>query len=207
MELTSEQVRWLGKAAFVVVTLLLLAPETGWLKNRWVFWLLPALLVGYGIESYADLWIHGSVVPHGYAAESRQHLLQGSSLLVAGVVEALLLAGRLRAWLWRLVLPLALAVVGIVFLMHAQHETGVRMELMLVQHRAFAIALLTSAVARAVGSVPRFPVWREAWLLPLLIFGIEMLTYRETVSNMPSANTVEEQFPLQFAPKDLPARA
>jgi hypothetical protein len=38
-------------------------------------------------------------VPHGYAAESRQHVLQGGTLLVAGVVEALLLAGRLRAWL------------------------------------------------------------------------------------------------------------
>jgi hypothetical protein len=125
-------------------------------------------------------------VPHGYAAESRQHLLQGSTLLVAGVVEALLLVGRLRAWLWRLALPLALAVVAIVFLMHAQHATGFRMELLLVQHRAFAIALLTSAVAKAVASVPRFhgTVWRVAWLLPLLIFGIEMLTYRETMAGM-----------------------
>jgi hypothetical protein len=107
------------------------------------------------------------------------------------------------------VLPLALAVVAIVFLMHAQHETGVRMELMVVQHRAFAIALLTSAVAKAVASVPQFygTVWRDARLLPLPIFGIEMLTYRETMAGMSSASAIEEQFPQQFAPKDPPALA
>jgi hypothetical protein len=44
MGLTSEQVHWLGGAAFVIVTLLLMAHGTGWLKNRWVPWLLPALL-------------------------------------------------------------------------------------------------------------------------------------------------------------------
>lgn len=181
MELTSEQVHWIGGVAFTAVALLLLLHRAQVLQGRLVPWLLPLLLLGYGAESFADLWVHGSAVPANYGAESRQHLLQGGALLVAGIVEALLLMQRLKAPAWRIVLPLALAVVALVFLMHAQHGGGGSMALMQVQHRAFAIALLVAAIAKAIESHMALERGRlqGAWLLALLIFGLELLTYTE----------------------------
>lgn len=96
MDLTSEQVHWIGGAAFVVVSLLMLVRASGLWRWQWIPWLLPALFVGYGLESVADVWIHGDAVPVNYAAETRQHLLQGGSLFVAGVVEALVLVAGCR---------------------------------------------------------------------------------------------------------------
>jgi hypothetical protein len=163
------------------VSLLLLLHRLQVVPGRWALWLLPLLLIGYGLESLADLWLHGDAAPANYGQENQQHLLQGGVLLVAGVVEALLLKSMLQAAVWRLVLPLALAVVAIVFLLHAQHGAGGSMALMQVQHRAFAIALLVAAAARMLENHPAFDRsgLRGAWLLALLIFGLELLTYAE----------------------------
>lgn len=181
MELTSEEVHWIGGVAFTAVALLLLH-RAQMLQGGWVPWLLPLLLLGYGLESFADLWVHGSAVPVNYGTESRQHLLQGSALLVAGAVEALRLMQRLKAPAWRFVLPMALAVVALVFLVHAQHGGGGSMALMQVQHRAFAIALLVAAAAKTIEGHAVLERCRlqGAWLLALLIFGLEMLNLNYT---------------------------
>lgn len=204
MNLTSEQVHWLGGGAFVIVSLLGLARASGQIRQRWVLWLLPALFIGYGLESLADVWIHGDAVPANYATESRQHLIQGGVLLFAGIVEALLLTDRLNSWFWRLASPAALAVLASVFVVHDQHGTvdAAAMALMQAQHRGFAIALFTAAVTRALAALstrrvpflqsnvpstldegprPRHVFFDDAWLLPLFIFGVQMLVYRESV--------------------------
>ncbi len=199
MDLTSEQVHWIGGVAFVTISLLMLARASGHWRWRWIPWLVPALFVGYGLESVADVWIHGDAVPPNYAAETRQHLLQGGSLFVAGVVEALVLSGRLFTPIWRLAVPVALAVTATVFAAHAQHggsADAAAMALMQVQHRGFAIALFTAAAARtaeilmtrsaasrqargATSAQDSPATLTSAWLLPMLIFGLLMLTYTE----------------------------
>lgn len=203
MNLSSEQVHWLGGLAFIVVSLLGLAQAGGQLPGRWVSWLIAALFVGYGVESFADVWLHGSAAPANYAPETRQHLLQGGSLLLAGLIEALVLGDLLEDRAWRFALPAALAVTATVFAVHTQHgpaADAAAMMLMQVQHRAFAIALYTAAVVRALelrsmpsaASIPSQPRPPEpthatangglagAWLLPLFIFGVQMVVYTES---------------------------
>lgn len=68
MGLTSEHVHWLGGAAFTFVALALIAQQSRIWRRTWPSWLLPALLLGYGAESLADLWIHGDARPKGYGA-------------------------------------------------------------------------------------------------------------------------------------------
>lgn len=98
MELTSEQVHCIGGAAFSAVALLLLARELlGLSANGWAY-LIPMLFIGYGLESLIDLWVHGGAVPANYGRESRQHLLQGGPLLLAGIVQWNVARGRLRQW-------------------------------------------------------------------------------------------------------------
>lgn len=180
MDLTSQTVHRLGGGAFTLVALLLVLRRTQALDGAWIEWLLPLLFVGYGIESFLDIFIHGSAVPADYANESRQHVLQGAMALAAGVVQGLILFGTLRAGAWSALLPLALVVIGTVFLLHAQHAGGDPM-LMMAQHRAFAVALYVAAVAKALAAapLPQFKVFETAWLLPLLVFGLLLLVYTE----------------------------
>lgn len=184
MGLTSEQVHRLGGVAFTLVALLLLARRTQTINAAWIEWLLPALLVAYGVESFADLWVHGSAVPEAYAAESRQHLLQGAIVLAAGIVEGMLLYGVLRHPAWSAVLPIALMAVGLVFLLHAPHGASTGARTMVAQHRAFAIALFVAAAAKALAALPLSPlkVLETAWLVALLVFGLLLLTYTEQAS-------------------------
>lgn len=181
MELTSEQVHWLGGVAFIVVIGLLIAHHAGAARARWIPWLLPVLLVGYGIESGLDWWIHGDARPEHYLPQALQHVLQGSAMFIAGLVEAARLRGRLQATVWGLVLPAALIVVGFAFWAHSQHGAQVDPMVMMVQHRAFAIALVVAALMRAIELLGRRRgVLKGAWLAPLLIFGGLLLVYTET---------------------------
>lgn len=180
MKLTSEQVHHYGGAAFVFVSLLLLLFELGLVQWPWLPYLLPLLLVGYGVESFLDTWIHGSAAPAHYGPETAQHLFQGSAVTVAGIVEILILVGVLEHPLWGLFLPAALVVIGAIFFFHAQHDAAAPGLLLVIQHRIFAVTLFVAAAAKAYALIPgNGTAMAAAWLLPLLLFGLEMLIYTE----------------------------
>jgi len=184
MDLSSVQVHWIGGVFFTAVPLLLLLQRLlRWPGQYWAY-VLPLLFAGYGLESFADVWVHGLAVPSDYTQESRQHLWQGSALLLAGLVELLVARGALLHWRWKLATPLALAALAIGFLFHTQHGgSEMAMALMLTEHRGFAIALSVAAAARAISVLPlrHVAVLESAWLLPLLVFGLQMLSYREAM--------------------------
>ena len=82
MNLTSEQVHWIGGAAFTIVALLLILYETRLVRASWLPYVLPLLLIGYGVESLIDPLVHGTAIPQNYAAESLQHVMQGTVMLI-----------------------------------------------------------------------------------------------------------------------------
>lgn len=180
MGLTSEQVHWAGGMCFALVALALIVHAAAPTHLGWAPWLLPALLVGYGIESALDPLIHGRALPTHYGAEAAQHLVQGGAVLLAGAVEWARLRGRLRRAGWGLMTPAALLVLAGVFLVHAQHDASVSPAVLAVQHRAFAVILGVAAFARAAtalvsGAAPL----RAGWLFALLTFGLQLLAYTE----------------------------
>jgi hypothetical protein len=182
MGLSSETVHHLGGVAFVLVASLLLLGHARVLRGAWLPALLPALFIGYGAESFLDPWIHGARLPGDYGHEARQHLVQGSALFVAGAIEALAQRGILKATGWRLAVPLGLAILAVFFLVHAQHEVQVDPLVLAVQHRMFAVTLFAAAATRGVAAVSRSESlrWMDgAWLVLLLVFGIELIVYTE----------------------------
>lgn len=181
MNLTSEQVHWIGGAAFTIVALLLILYETRLVRASWLPYVLPLLLIGYGVESLIDPLVHGTAIPQNYAAESLQHVMQGTVMLIVGGVEWLRAKGRLKHHGWGLVLPLGLLGVGGLFMFHAQHEAGTPPLILLVQHRIFAVTLWVTAAAKSFAEWPNknARAFSIAWLLPLLLFGLELLVYTE----------------------------
>jgi hypothetical protein len=181
MGLTSEQVHWIGGAAFTLVALLCVLHETRHIKAAWVPYLLPALMIAYGIESFLDGFVHGSALPGNYAQESGEHFVQGGAMLIGGLGEWLRLRGRLRHSAWALLVPGALAVVGAFFWMHAQHDTTIPPIVLHIQHRLFAVTLWLAALARLITTwaPARTAGLASAWLAFLLMFGLELLLYTE----------------------------
>ncbi|CAM3796066.1 hypothetical protein [Roseateles saccharophilus] len=181
MDLSTEQVHWLGGAFFTATALLLLLRRTAVLHWRWLDFLLPLLFVGYGLESAADVWLHGSAVPQNYAGEARQHLMQGSAMMIAGVVQGLIEWGKLKNRWWQLAVPVALAFTGAVFWMHAHENMAGSMALVMTEHRFFAASLWVAASAKALAVLggQRAQALEVAWLLPLLLFGLQLLLYTE----------------------------
>jgi hypothetical protein len=181
MSLSSEQVHWLGGAAVLVVAIALLLHDLGVLSARGWTWLLPVLLVLYGLESFMDPWIHGAAAPANYGAESAQHIVQGTAMFGGGVVEGLILLGILKRRVWMLAVPAALLVLAVVFLIHDQHAASVPPLVMEVQHRAFALTLFLAAALRAMllSSRPAVNALGTGWLVLFLLFGLELLTYTE----------------------------
>ncbi|RTL46301.1 MAG: hypothetical protein EKK53_04555 [Burkholderiales bacterium] len=181
MGLTTEQVHWIGGALIAATVFLMLLKQSGVLPWQRLDYLLPLLLVGYGIESAADVWLHGDAVPSNYGSEARQHLLQGGVMLAAGLIQGLVLGGTLQHRLWQLAVPLSLAFTGVVFWLHVHQGMEHSMALVMTQHRSFAVSLLVAAGAKAVAVLggQRARAFEVAWLLPLLLFGIELMIYTE----------------------------
>ena len=167
--------------------------ETRHIKAAWVPYLLPALMIAYGIESFLDAFVHGSALPGNYAQESGEHFVQGGAMLIGGLGEWLRLRGRLRHSAWALLVPGALAVVGAFFWMHTQHDTTIPPIVLHIQHRLFAVALWLAALTRLITTwaPARTAGLASAWLAFLLMFGLELLLYTEGGSVLAPLRSVQ----------------
>ncbi len=86
-------------------------------------------------------------------------------------------------------MPVGLLLVGTIFMVHAQHGAGGGMMAMVVQHRAFGIALWVAGLAKLLGdwAGKRGEVFSTAWLLPVLVFGALLMIYTEANPAMQQA--------------------
>jgi hypothetical protein len=181
MNLSSEQVHWVGGVAVLIVAIGLLLHDLGVLSARGWRWLLPIFLVLYGLESFMDPWIHGTAAPANYGGESAQHIVQGTAMLGGGFVEGLVLLGVVKRRAWSLAVSAAFVVLAVVFLVHDQHAVAVPQLVLDVQHRVFALTLFLAAAVRAMllFSRPAVNALGRGWLVLFLLFGLELLTYTE----------------------------
>jgi len=182
MELTSQTVHQIGGVVFILLALVSTYRVLRHGELRLPEWLLAGLFIGYGIESYVDPLVHGASAPENYTAESAQHLVQGTALIIAGVLEMFRLAGVLKGRIWIAVVPVSLFVFGGIFLFHAQSGMDPEaMVMMTLQHRAFGLSLWVAAAARAFSDflLPNDRAAAMGWISALLIFGLLLLSYQE----------------------------
>lgn len=85
--------------------------------------------------------------------QQRQHVIIASLIIVAGVVEILARAGRLHGSHWPLAWPIALAVVGTLFIVHQQHGTGDAVARATLVHRWLGTTLVLAGTLAGIGVV------------------------------------------------------
>ena len=113
--------------------------------------------------------------------QQRQHVIIATLLLIAGVVEILARADRLRGPAWRLAWPAAIAVVGILFLVHQQHGTSEAVARATLVHRYLGAVLVLAGVAAGLDAMRprRGGVPGAVWPLALLTAAVLLIIYRE----------------------------
>lgn len=182
--MTSEQVHWILGAVVTgaaLLLLLLLLRAAGLVRAAWLDYVLPVALLLLALETFIDPILHGGETPAHGKAETAQHRTMGLVAAAAGGIELLRMRGRVKARVWALALPFGVLAVGVFFLVHGEHGPGPPDMLVLVQHRIMGTTLLVAALARSVATLrsAAAPGFEIAWLVAVLLFGLELLLYRE----------------------------
>lgn len=182
-------VHWIEGVVFVVAAFIILAQATGRLRTPRALYLWPGLVLVAGIGLLGVLLLpHHRDVPARIQwafvfgdPQQRQHVVLGILIAVAGTVELLLRAGRLRAALWLVVWPAAVMLIGALFLIHVQHGVHEAIARALLFHRLLGVLLIATGLLRlaelASVSPPRWLSF--SWGLTLLAAGTVLIAYRE----------------------------
>ena len=184
--LSSETVHKIYGAAILATSVTLLAEESGAFTLDELRFAPPGLTMAAGGLLMIDPLLHGRAAPANYRQETRQHLLLGGAMLVAGSVDLAAEADWLDHWTWSLVLPAGLLAASGSFFFHAQHGDPAQHELLTTQHRLLGATLAVAALTKALAAVPshtddeaRWPGMESAWLVTAGLAGIQLLLYTE----------------------------
>lgn len=116
----AENVHWLFATAVLAFALCLLARavvgEEVWNRSAWRRYLLPTVLFGLG----AALW-PVTVFFTNSAIHMMAHASWAQLVMLAGVTQLGLAAGRLSSPRWNLAVPIAIAASGTAFVIHEQN--------------------------------------------------------------------------------------
>lgn len=174
---------------FVATALIILAQAAGRLRSPRALYLWPALVLFAGIGLLGVLLLpHHRDVPARVQwafvfsdPQQRQHVVLGILIVIAGTVELLLRAGRLRAVLWLVAWPGAVMLIGALFLTHAQHGPHEAIARALLFHRMLGVLLIATGLLRLAELASRSPPrWLSvSWGLTLLAAGAVLIAYRE----------------------------
>lgn len=160
-----------------VFALALLVHETDLYRYRAANYLPAAALIVLGLLLFADPWLfHGG----DFGAEGHQHTLQGLIAVAAGGLEAYRAARAPEHRVLGFVIPALLAVFGVAFLQHAQHDGGDAL-LQTVQHRIMGATFLLGAGVKLAGvlKLGRGTWANTGWLIVLLAIALQLIFYVE----------------------------
>ena len=147
--------------------------ETAWASIAWPVLVLMAglllLLAIYPTHPLGDwplIWRD---------PQQRQHTIIALALIAAGTAELFRSSPGGLGWVW----PGALALIGILFLTHAQHGTGQAVERAVRRHRFLGATLILAGLSAAVAAWTSNAALAVLWPVVLLAAAAQLLVYRE----------------------------
>lgn len=194
---TPEEIVMLSNAAHIAEGILLLvlagiltAQAFGKLQKSWQRYLLPGigLLASLTLGGFLFFDHAGELVKAWRAInadmQQKQHLYMGTLIGLGSVAEFFAIKRKLK--LLHLAFPVAVAIIGILFLVHPQHGTTELAERALLIHRIVGSALIAGALAKAV-SVFYPKLQKVLLLITALAFAVSgglFIAYREPPMDM-----------------------
>lgn len=178
----SNIAHWIEGAIFLIVAVIALLQILGYLKNKLYLW--PSLILIAGLFLPIFSYIHHldelglAWKATIYDPQQRQHMFMAILMSIAGFSELMRL--KYRESLWKFVLPIALGIIGILFLTHPQHGTSEAVLQAALIHKYLGSVLVLSGVFRALEMLWYNRKWLAyPWLLFLAIAAVLLISYRE----------------------------
>lgn len=175
--MSPEDIHKLGALVLVLGIVPLVAAEAGWLRGAWTQYVLPGALLALGAFLILD-----PIVFHGgsFGAEGVQHQLQGAAAVALAVVEVLIVRGTLTHRLVKLLLPVGVIAIGVVFVIHSQHA-GMAMRAQLGEHRMLGVTIIAMGLVLGIerGGWARGNWARVGWLVLALVVSAQLFVYGE----------------------------
>lgn len=173
---------WAEGGLFAALGILVLLQASGTLSRNGRF-AIPVLLLAAGAFLPIFLFGHGHGTP-GHAKEvaadsqQRQHLVMAALLFVSGFAQLALSAGWVTTMALAYVWPGALAIIGVMFMLHTQHGDHAAMQKAIRFHRLLGTILVLSGVAYVV-ALHQGRAFAHVHGALLLVVAALLITYRE----------------------------
>lgn len=167
------------------VALVVFAQAFGYFRARRARYILPGILVVAGLFLPAMILVHPTLeIMWAHARvtladlQQKQHLAMAALLLGSGIAEAYAIRYR-QPWL-RTVWPVALMVIGILFLIHPQHGAGEAVRVAGMIHRWLGFLCIASGAAFLLEIRLAKQRWtRIVGSVLLLLVAVLLAVYRE----------------------------
>jgi len=182
---TAEEMRRLSNLGHVVegvllaaVGVLALLSNTGVAAWGATVWRLLALLAGvalllilyppHPVSEWGLIWRD---------PQQRQHTLIAILVLIAGIAEIVgANAGvPILGYIW----PIALMIIGTLFMIHTQHGHGEAVHQAVFRHRLLGMTMIVAGLLRLLEIILPSNVLAILWPVALLIAAFQLLIYRE----------------------------
>ncbi len=174
----------------IAIAAVIVAQGFGYLQKGWQRYLVPSIGLVASLVLLSFLFFdHANELPRAWDwitsdMQQRQHLLMGI-LIGVGSIAALIGLKLQQQWL-RLGLPLAIAIIGLLFLTHPQHGNSEEAARGLLIHRVAGTSLIIAGLAQAGGLFLK--QWRK-WLAVVAGAGLVLsaalfISYREPLMDM-----------------------
>jgi hypothetical protein len=173
----AEHVHWLFATGFLLLGLCLVARaivgDEIWQRRAWRAYLWPSLMFGLGLLMWPVMVFFTNSTIHMVA-----HGAWAQTMMLAGAAELGLLRGKLHHAVWRLAMPLALAVSGAALLVHEQN--GWLFSRAAFLHHALGWTALVGALFPLAAALrPRSRVWASGFALTLVVISLLLYTDRD----------------------------
>ena len=177
MEPPAEHVHWLFATGFLLLGLCLLARalvgEEVWSRRPWRAYLWPSLLFLMGVLMWPVMVFYTNSMIHMVA-----HGAWAQTMMLAGAAELGLVRGKLHNVVWRLAMPLALAVSGVAILVHEQN--GWLFSRAAFLHHILGWTALIAAVFPLIGAFRRrSPVWSSGFAITFVVIAVFLYSDRD----------------------------
>lgn len=192
---------WFEGAILGVIAIIYLFQLLGYIKSKKAQYIIPILVFVGGLFLSPYLFLHHGLDKVGLVWDfimndpaQLQHFIMGNLLLIAGLIEILITAKVLRSKLWQLVLPLSLAIIGFLFLIHPQHGMGAEFIRSTRIHHYLGWLIIGGSVFHGIGlQDTKYRKLSYVWVLTLLICASLLFVYREPGGSHPDTPTPNQK--------------
>lgn len=178
----SNLVHQIEGGLFLVVVIIVFGQALGYWRKYLYVWPGLVLLAGFFLPlfSYAhhigelDLAWRATI----YDPPQRQHMGMAILLSIAGTAELVGLKKQ-KQFIWRLIFPGLLMIIGVLFITHPQHGTGDAVMRAALIHSYLGAALIAAGLFKAAAVFWTDKKLAVIWLLPMLLASVLLIIYRE----------------------------